>query len=115
MFRHRRVRILTVLLSGWVALTVVERVAEDAPWPSAALGGLLWASLVAAVWWFAEWTQSPLRTAREAAEARRREAAVAYGETVPADGDTDKDTDGGTDPGPGPAGRSHDSPAPARR
>ncbi|MFE7752478.1 hypothetical protein, partial [Streptomyces sp. NPDC057428] len=64
MFRHRRVRVLTVLLSGWVVLTAVERVAEDAPWPSAVLGGLLWASLVAAVWWFAEWTQSPLRTAR---------------------------------------------------
>ncbi|MFF4248032.1 hypothetical protein ACFYY2_26705 [Streptomyces sp. NPDC001822] len=102
MFRHRRVRILTVLLSGWVALTAVERVAEGASWPGAALGGLLWASVVAGVWWFAEWTQSPLRTAREAAEARRREAAVAYGDT-------------GADTGPGSAGRTAGSSAPARR
>ncbi|MEU0126963.1 hypothetical protein [Streptomyces sp. NPDC006289] len=72
MFRHRRVRILTVLLSGWVVLTAVERVAEEAPWARAVLGGLMWAALVAGVWWFAEWTQSPLRTARESAAARRR-------------------------------------------
>ncbi|MFG2926253.1 hypothetical protein ACGFYA_32715 [Streptomyces sp. NPDC048305] len=70
MFRYRRVRVLTVLLSGWVALTAVERWAENSPWPGAMLSGLLWASVVAGVWWFAEWTQSPLRTARESDAAR---------------------------------------------
>ncbi|MGW0791438.1 hypothetical protein ACWD04_25140 [Streptomyces sp. NPDC002911] len=71
MFRYRRVRVLTVLLSGWVVLTAVERWAEHAPWPRAVLGGLLWSCVVAGVWWFAEWTQSPLRTARESAAAHR--------------------------------------------
>ncbi|MEV0012570.1 hypothetical protein AB0M10_31495 [Streptomyces sp. NPDC051840] len=70
MFRYRRVRVLTVLLGGWVALTAVERWAENSPWPGAMLSGLLWASVVAGVWWFAEWTQSPLRTARESDAAR---------------------------------------------
>ncbi|MFE4693907.1 hypothetical protein ACFRH6_28155 [Streptomyces sp. NPDC056749] len=70
MFRYRRVRVLTVLLGGWVALTAVERWAEGAPWPSAVLGGLLWSCVVAGVWWFAEWTQSPLRTTRRAAAER---------------------------------------------
>ncbi|MFJ8885570.1 hypothetical protein ACIRJR_19465 [Streptomyces sp. NPDC102402] len=73
MFRYRRVRVLTVLLSGWVALTAVERWAERAPWPSAVLGGLLWSGVVAGVWWFAEWTQQPLRTARESRAARESE------------------------------------------
>ncbi|MFF5724641.1 hypothetical protein [[Kitasatospora] papulosa] len=57
-------RVLTVLLGGWVALTAVERWAEGAPWPSAVGSGLLWSCVVAGVWWFAEWTQSPLRTSR---------------------------------------------------
>ncbi|MFJ9055161.1 hypothetical protein [Streptomyces sp. NPDC102409] len=77
MFRYRRVRVLTVLLGGWVALTAVERWAEQEPWPSAVLGGLLWSCVVAGVWWFAEWTQSPLRTAREARAARESEARAA--------------------------------------
>ncbi|HWU10952.1 MAG TPA: hypothetical protein VN520_32135 [Streptomyces sp.] len=82
MFRYRRVRVLTVLLSGWVALTAVERWGEQAPWPDAALSGLLWACVVAGVWWFAEWTQSPLSTAREAAarKAAARAAARPQGE-----------------------------------
>ncbi|MFC9948585.1 hypothetical protein [Streptomyces pratensis] len=84
MFRYRRVRVLTVLLSGWVVLTAVERWAERAPWPSAVLSGLLWACVVAGVWWFAEWTQSPLRTARESAAARRHQDEEAHG----------RDTDG---------------------
>ncbi|MFE3519772.1 hypothetical protein [Streptomyces sp. NPDC059166] len=67
-------RVLTVLLTGWVALTAVERWAENSPWPRAMLGGLLWASVVAGVWWFAEWTQSPLRTARMRDSARAPEA-----------------------------------------
>ncbi|MFC8229766.1 hypothetical protein [Streptomyces sp. NPDC057287] len=73
-----------MLLSGWVALTAVERWAEQAPWSSAVLRGLLWACVVAGVWWFAEWTQSPLRTARESAAAReseRRRASAAAGES----------------------------------
>ncbi|MFD8798227.1 hypothetical protein [Streptomyces atroolivaceus] len=79
MFRYRRVRVLTVLLGGWVALTAVERWAEQAPWPDAVLGGLLWACVVAGVWWFAEWTQSPLRTAREYAAARRTKDEAPHG------------------------------------
>ncbi|WP_406406411.1 hypothetical protein OG923_00720 [Streptomyces halstedii] len=55
---------MTVLLSGWLVLTAVERWAEQAPWPDAVAAGLLWACVVAGVWWFAEWTQSPLRAAR---------------------------------------------------
>ncbi|MBM7442978.1 hypothetical protein [Streptomyces sp. HB132] len=75
MFRYRRVRVVTVLVIGWVVLTAVERYAERSPWPSAMLGGLLWSCVVAGVWWFAEWTQSPLRTARASATARASEKA----------------------------------------
>ncbi|MFE4453012.1 hypothetical protein [Streptomyces sp. NPDC056796] len=86
MFRFRRVRVLTVLLSGWVALTAVERWADRSPWPEAVLGGLLWSCVVAGAWWFAEWTQSPLRTARERAAAREsaeaRESGAARGRTA---------------------------------
>ncbi|PWS51416.1 hypothetical protein DLE01_12405 [Streptomyces sp. FT05W] len=65
-----------MLLGGWVALTAVERWAEGAPWPSAVRSGLLWSCVVAGVWWFAEWTQSPLRTSRRAsAESAPREEA----------------------------------------
>lgn len=66
---------MTVLLSGWVVLTAVERWGEQTPWPRAALGGLLWSCLVAGVWWFAEWTQSPLRMAREPAAHRSADEA----------------------------------------
>ncbi|MFE4214950.1 hypothetical protein [Streptomyces sp. NPDC056844] len=92
-----------MLLSGWVVLTAVERWAEQAPWPGAVRGGLLWACVVAGVWWFAEWTQSPLRTARQAAEAREADAAPgpqdatsyergAGGEDEPAGGRRDSST-----------------------
>jgi hypothetical protein len=57
MFRHRRVRVVAVLLTGWVVLTAVERWVEQAPWLSAVLAGLLWSCVVAGAWWFAEWTQ----------------------------------------------------------
>jgi hypothetical protein len=57
MFRHRRVRVVAVLLTGWVVLTAVERWVERAPWPSAVPAGLLWSCVVAGAWWFAEWTQ----------------------------------------------------------
>ncbi|AEN14141.1 hypothetical protein K373_05489 [Streptomyces sp. DvalAA-21] len=82
MFRHRRVRVVTVLLIGWVVLASVEHRAEQAPWPRAVPAGLLWACVVAGVWWFAEWTQAPVRTARRARRgapgdgARRRHGAV---------------------------------------
>ncbi|MEE1752937.1 hypothetical protein [Streptomyces sp. SP18CS02] len=56
-------RVVTVLLSGWVVLTMVERGAEQAPWPTAVLAGLMWSCVVAGVWWFAEWTQSARATA----------------------------------------------------
>ncbi|MFJ2231604.1 hypothetical protein [Streptomyces halstedii] len=70
MFRHRRVRVVTVLLSGWLVLTAVEHWAEQESWPDAVAAGLLWACVVAGVWWFAEWTQSPLRAARRRAPDR---------------------------------------------
>ncbi|ATW52273.1 hypothetical protein CGZ69_35480 [Streptomyces peucetius subsp. caesius ATCC 27952] len=63
MFRHRRVRVVAVLLTGWAVLTAVERWAERAPWPSAVLAGLLWSCVVAGAWWFAEWTQLTRATA----------------------------------------------------
>ncbi|MEU1211588.1 hypothetical protein ACFYSH_07895 [Streptomyces sp. NPDC005791] len=79
---------MTVLVSGWVALTAVERWAEHAPWPRAMLGGLLWSCVVAGVWWFAEWTQSPLRTARESAAARRSKDEAPHGQDTDADAAT---------------------------
>ncbi|MFF9688775.1 hypothetical protein [Streptomyces sp. NPDC014623] len=78
MFRYRRVRVLTVLLSGWAVLAAVERWAERASWPDAVLSGLLWACVVAGVWWFAEWTQAPLSTAREAAARKAAVRAAAH-------------------------------------
>ncbi|MEU2679698.1 MULTISPECIES: hypothetical protein [unclassified Streptomyces] len=85
-----------MLLSGWVVLTAVERWAEQAPWPGAVRGGLLWACVVAGVWWFAEWTQSPLRTAREAAEAREAAASSGPQDGVP----HDREREGGADDEP---------------
>ncbi|WP_234433211.1 hypothetical protein [Streptomyces sp. NRRL WC-3549] len=73
---------MTVLLIGWVVLASVEHWAEQEPWPRAVPAGLLWACVVAGVWWFAEWTQSPVRTARRsrgrtpAEGGRRRHGAV---------------------------------------
>ncbi|MDF6017487.1 hypothetical protein [Streptomyces sp. JH34] len=75
-----------MLLSGWVVLTAVERWGERAPWPSAVLSGLLWSCVVAGVWWFAEWTQSPLRTARQA---RAEEEALKDGAPLERHPDTD--------------------------
>ncbi|QHZ00227.1 hypothetical protein SSPS47_34575 [Streptomyces sp. S4.7] len=46
-----------VLLVSWAATAGVERFGGELPWPSAAGHALLWAVLVAFVWWFAEWTQ----------------------------------------------------------
>ncbi|MFI2779986.1 hypothetical protein [Streptomyces sp. ALB3] len=103
MFRYRRVRVLTVLISAWVALTAVERWAEDAPWPSAVRGGLVWACVVAGVWWFAEWTQSPLRTARQSAAARRTrdaEPSAARGTRDAEPHDRDADAPAPGRPGP---------------
>ncbi|MFV0126585.1 hypothetical protein ACLGI4_02505 [Streptomyces sp. HMX112] len=57
MFKHRRFRVGVVLVVAWVVLAVVERRAEHAPWGDAVPQGLIWASVVAGVWWFAEWTQ----------------------------------------------------------
>ncbi|MFJ6852161.1 hypothetical protein ACIQM3_16780 [Streptomyces sp. NPDC091271] len=101
---------MTVLLIGWLVLTGVERWAERAPWPSAVLGGLMWACVVAGVWWFAEWTQSPLRTARQSAEARERAAGHRPKDEAPHEPGTDTGTDGGQVV----AGRP-DSSAPSRR
>ncbi|MCZ7456932.1 hypothetical protein [Streptomyces sp. WMMC940] len=58
MFKHRRVRVATVLLSSWVLLAAVERWTEKASWSSAVWAGLLWSGVVAGAWWFAEWTQA---------------------------------------------------------
>lgn len=58
MFKHRRVRVGGVLLSGWVVLAAVERWVEGAAWPTAVAAGFSWACVVAGVWWFAEWTQA---------------------------------------------------------
>ncbi|MER6349793.1 hypothetical protein ACWC10_25215 [Streptomyces sp. NPDC001595] len=64
MFKHRRVRVMCVLLISWMALAAVERWAEQSPWPTAALKGLLWSCVVAGIWWFAEMTQArPLSSA----------------------------------------------------
>lgn len=57
MLRHRRIRILLVLLVSWAATAGVERFGGELPWPTAAGHALLWAVLAAFVWWFAEWTQ----------------------------------------------------------
>lgn len=57
MLKHRRIRILVVLLVSWAATAGVERFGGELSWPSAAGQALLWAVLVAFVWWFAEWTQ----------------------------------------------------------
>lgn len=57
MFKHRRVRLVCVLLIGWTMLTAVERWAEQKPWPAAMVNGLLWSCVVAGTWWFAEVTQ----------------------------------------------------------
>ncbi|MFC5174156.1 hypothetical protein [Streptomyces mutomycini] len=105
MFRYRRVRVVTVLVIGWVVLTAVERWAERSPWPSAMLGGLLWSCVVAGVWWFAEWTQSPLRTARGPAEAREA-ATVSPKDDAVCDRGAEADE---------PASRPTDSSAPSRR
>ncbi|MFB8121117.1 hypothetical protein ACFC51_35275 [Streptomyces sp. NPDC055962] len=116
MFRYRRVRVLTVLLGGWVALTAVERWAEQEPWPGAVLGGLLWACVVAGVWWFAEWTQSPLRTAREsrAARAASAQATSARGSGAHASGTAPApDDDASHDDAPD--GQHTDAGAPAPR
>lgn len=86
MFRHRRVRVVTVLLSGWLVLTAVERWAEQAPWPDAVAAGLLWACVVAGVWWFAEWTQSPLRAARRRRTPTRWDHRTAGDDGMPGDG-----------------------------
>ncbi|MFB4420147.1 hypothetical protein C5F59_003535 [Streptomyces sp. QL37] len=110
MFRYRRVRVLTVLLSGWLVLTGVERWAEGAAWPSAVLSGLMWACVVAGVWWFAEWTQSPLRTARQAAEARERAAGPGPTDEAPHGPGADTGADGEQ----AAAGRP-DSSTPSRR
>ncbi|WP_327130072.1 hypothetical protein OG311_00505 [Streptomyces sp. NBC_01343] len=58
MFKHRRVRTAVVLVVAWGALTGVERWGESAAWPKALLQGLLWASVVTAAWWFADWTRA---------------------------------------------------------
>lgn len=71
MFKHRRVRVVCVLLISWVTLAVLERWAEQSPWPKAAMHGLLLSCVVAGTWWFAEMTQGRLPrtdTAREAGE-----------------------------------------------
>ncbi|MEU0132884.1 hypothetical protein ABZ172_02405 [Streptomyces sp. NPDC006296] len=85
-----------MLLSGWVALTGVERWAERAPWPDAVLSGLMWSCVVAGVWWFAEWTQAPLRTARQAAAERARRGRVPLARNpaagTPAEGSTGAST-----------------------
>lgn len=67
MFKHRRVRVTWVLLISWITLAAVERWAEQSPWPSATMNGLLWSCVVAGTWWFAEITQRrpPAATARE--------------------------------------------------
>ncbi|MFD6278959.1 hypothetical protein ACFWFI_25840 [Streptomyces sp. NPDC060209] len=96
-----------MLLSGWVVLTAVERWAERAPWPGAVLGGLLWSCVVAGVWWFAEWTQSPLRTARERAAARESAAAGPRKDEAP------REQDAGTDEPV--VGRSSGASTPTRR
>ncbi|MEU0304498.1 hypothetical protein ABZ252_34365 [Streptomyces sp. NPDC006175] len=88
-----------MLLIGWSVLTGVERWAERVPWPGAALGGLVWACVVAGVWWFAEWTQSPLRTARQAAAAREPAAAPGPDDEAPHEPDTATDTGTGTGTG----------------
>ncbi|WP_256076354.1 hypothetical protein [Streptomyces sp. BpilaLS-43] len=72
---------MTVLLIGWVVLASVEHRAEQAPWPRAVPAGLLWACVVAGVWWFAEWTQAPVRTARRAR--RGAPGAVSGADTEP--------------------------------
>jgi hypothetical protein len=67
MFKHRRVRVTCVLLISWITLAAVERWAEQSPWPTATMNGLLWSCVVAGTWWFAEITQRrpPAATARE--------------------------------------------------
>lgn len=95
-----------MLVVGWVVLTAAERYAERSPWPSAMLGGLLWSCVVAGVWWFAEWTQSPLRTSRASAAAR--ESAKAGGPSADAEHGPDAETDE-------PASRQADSSTPSRR
>ncbi|MEV6264668.1 hypothetical protein AB0M42_28510 [Streptomyces sp. NPDC051784] len=94
-----------MLLSSWVALTAVERWAEHSPWPSAMLGGLLWSSVVAGVWWFAEWTQSPLRTARKSDSAGASEA-PATNRPGTSTGAGKESHDGVEDPAPSRAGSS---------
>ncbi|MGW2997847.1 hypothetical protein ACWDA9_41505 [Streptomyces sp. NPDC001193] len=58
MFKHRRVRTAVVLVVAWGVLTGVERWGESAAWPKAVLHGLLWAAVVTAAWWFADWTRA---------------------------------------------------------
>ncbi|MFE6028637.1 hypothetical protein [Streptomyces niveus] len=57
MLKHRRIRILLVLLVSWAATAGVERFRGELPWLTAAAHALPWAALIAFVWWFAEWTQ----------------------------------------------------------
>lgn len=77
MFKHRRVRVVSVLLGSWVMLAVVERWVEGASWLTAVPAGLLWSSIVAGVWWFAEWTQAGrMRGSADARSRRRRGAGV---------------------------------------
>lgn len=62
MFKHRRFRVVCVLLVAWALLAVVEWWHGGTPWPAAALSALLWACVVAATWWFVEVAQG--RSAR---------------------------------------------------
>ncbi|WP_330177438.1 hypothetical protein OG875_30370 [Streptomyces sp. NBC_01498] len=57
MLKHRRMRILLVLLVSWAATAGVQKFRGELPWSTAASQAVLWAGLVAFVWWFAEWTQ----------------------------------------------------------
>lgn len=50
-------RILLVLLVSWAATAGVQKFRGELPWSTAASQAVLWAGLVAFVWWFAEWTQ----------------------------------------------------------
>ncbi|MFJ3206113.1 hypothetical protein [Streptomyces sp. NPDC086989] len=70
MFKHRRVRTAVVLVVAWGVLTGVERWGESAEWPKAVLQGLLWAAVVTAAWWFADWTRAGSPRRRHLEESR---------------------------------------------